>query len=435
MQAWDDFLSAQEKRLGKVTVDKWLRPLRVVHFDSGNLYLEASGAFQIHWFEEQVRPCLTTEFINNNHRPIKVHVSLKESGQETKKERIEKRQEPLVFFADALDPAATLENFIPSSDFLVGYRLLSELTNAPSPIFLWGEAGSGKTHLLMALQKAFQSKGLKALYVRTQTFTQHFVAAIRNSQMPLLRAHYRAADVLLLDDIHQLARKDATQEEFFHTFNVLHMAGKQLILTAPLPPSSLTDIEPRLISRFEWGITLHLGQLGKEELHTLLKQRCAAFEHCLSKEVRARLVDTFPSCAALNRALETLTLRLHLESSPSTLWIDIERLLHDLLAKEESAKLTPEKIIAAVAAYSGICSKDILSKAQDRACVLPRQLAMYLCRKELRLSYPTLGRLFSRDHSTVMTSVKQIEQKIKAQEQKIVTALLTIQRQVLMPFQ
>lgn len=432
MQAWDDFLNAQEKRIGKATVDQWLRSLKVVHFDSGNLYLEAKDAFHIHWFEEQMRPHLASQLINNNHRPIKVHISLKDSQYETKKESLEKRQRRLVFLPDNLDPAVTLENFIPSDDFLVGYRLLFELVErtpaAPNPIFLWGGAGTGKTHLLMALTKTFKRQGLNALYCRIETFTQHVVAAIRSSQMPLFRKHYRAADILLIDDTHQLARKDATQEEFFHTFNVLHTAGKPLLLAAQLPPALLTEIEPRLISRFEWGITLHLGHLNKENLRLLLERRSTALQLSLSKEVQEWLVETFPSCYTLNRALDALILRLHLEPSHPINPSSVKSLLQDLMENQATQKLTPEKILSAVATYSGIHLKDILSKAQTHECLLPRQLAMYLCRKELKISYPSLGRLFSRDHSTVMASVKQIEQKVKNKEPAILTALLTIQQ-------
>lgn len=435
MQAWDDFLSAQEKRLGKATIDKWLRPLKTVHFDSGNLYLEAEGAFQLHWFEEHIRPRLAMQLVNNNHRPIKVHISLKEAQAGTKKGKGEPRKEPLVFFSDTLDKAATFESFIPPQDSLVSYRLLSELATSPSPeapnpLFLWGETGTGKTHLLMALTQAFQKRGLKARYCRTETFTQHVVAAIRNSEMAQLRSTYRAADVLLIDDVHQLARKDATQEEFFHTFNTLHTTRRQLILTSALPPALLTDIEPRLISRFEWGITLHIGKLDSEELATLLDNRCRALEFSLPPEVCAFLVETFPHCTRLKCALEALILRSHLQPCPSLGIQETQALLCDLIAKEREIKLTPEKIINAAATHFGIRADLLASKTQTQECVWPRQLAMYLCRKELKLSYNALGRLFTRDHSTVMASVKQVEQKISDHDGETLTALFTIQKRL-----
>jgi len=433
MQAWDDFLSAQEKRLGKATIDKWLRPLRVVHFDSGNLYLEADGTFQLHWFEEQMRPCLAAELVNNNHRPIKVHISLKETQPEKEKGKAHPQREPLVFSSDVLDQTATFENFIPPQDSLVSYRLLEELAHStspqiPNPIFLWGETGSGKTHLLMALAYAFQKRGLKTRYCRTETFTQHVVAAIRNSEMTQLRSTYRAADVLIFDDVHQLARKDATQEEFFHTFNALHTTQRQLILSSAVPPALLTDIEPRLISRFEWGITLHMGKLDSEELATLLDKRCSTLNLSISPEVRAFLIETFPHCTLLKCALEALILRAHLQAYSSLDVTEVQALLSDLIVKEQEKKLTSEKIISSTATHFGIRSEAIVGKAQTQECVWPRQLAMYLCRKELKMSYNTLGRLFVRDHSTVMASVKQVEKKVIDHDRETLSALFTIRK-------
>ena len=151
---------------------------------------------------------------------------------------------------------------------LTGYNPIAEKYEQPvvalgafNPIYLWGGSGSGKTHLLMALTHAFKQRGLNALYARAETFTEHVVAAIRSSEMQSFRKAYRHVDVLLIDDVHVFARKDATQEEFFHTFNTLHTSGRQIILTSKCAPSLLQEIEPRLISRFEWGINVHFEKL------------------------------------------------------------------------------------------------------------------------------------------------------------------------------
>lgn len=453
MQAWDVFLKKQDSRLGEQTVDKWLRSLKVVHFDSANLYLEANEAFQITWFEEHIRPLLKKELINNNYRPIKVHLNLStiSSNPSSPPSKKEKGKAPFLCTPDKIDATATLHTFVPGNKNLVFFRLLCELAGfdstsqnfvSPSlalgtfnPVFIWGAPGSGKTHLLMALSHAFKKRGLNVLYARTETFTEHVVSAIRNSEMQMFRKTYRHPDVLLFDDVHLLARKDATQEEFFHTFNTLHSSGRQIILTSQQPSSHLTDIEPRLISRFEWGISVSLEKLESQELETIIERRCEHLHFPLSQEVRTFLINCFPHSHGVHRALEALILRIHLQNSavyqrqPAT--IDVETaalLLKDLIEKEQERAITPHKIIEIVSAYYGMRNEDILGKSQAQECVAPRQLAMYLCRNVLKLPFAAIGRIFSRDHSTVMTSVKHIQQQLDKQDKAVMAPLFEISR-------
>src|SRR6267154_1330658 len=217
----------------------------------------------------------------------------------------------------------TLENFVIGIDNqvmfhffceLVGYNPKEEKSDIPptigilNPIYLWGGAGCGKTHLLIALAQAFCKKGLNALYARAETFTEHVVSAIRASEMQSFRKAYRHVDVLLIDDVHLFARKNATQEEFFHTFNTLHTSGRQIILSSKYSPALLEEIEPRLVSRFEWGINIHFEKLKSEELKEMLLKRCTSLNFRLSDEVINFLVQIFQSSKSLNRALEALIL-------------------------------------------------------------------------------------------------------------------------------
>lgn len=454
MQAWEDFVTKQEGLLGKDVAEQWLRSLKVVHFDSGNLYLEAKDSFQILWFEEHIRPLLKTKLLNNNFRPIKVHLTVGEAllappaSKFSKKDK-GKAHPPIHFFQDKLDPAMTLENFIAGDANkvvfklfceLMGYRTENEMFEEPSlrlatfnPIYLWGGSGSGKTHLLMALTHAFKKRGLNALYARAETFTEHVVAAIRGSEMQSFRKAYRHVDVLLIDDVHVFARKDATQEEFFHTFNTLHTSGRQIILSSKCAPGLLDEIEPRLISRFEWGINVHFEKLGPKDLKQVLQKRCEGFHFPLAEEVAEYLVETFASANSLHRALEAMVLRCHLETDArhkrNSLLINLDsakRMLSDLSDQEQKSALTSEKIIAAVSAKYGIRSEDLLGKSQSQECSLPRQMAMYLCRRELKLPFQGIGQIFSRDHSTVMTSIKQIEKKLESSDKELLFSLSEI---------
>jgi chromosomal replication initiator protein len=458
MKAWEEFIKKQEGFLGAGVVDQWLRPLKVVHFDSANLYLEAKDSFQILWFEEHIRPFLKSHLLNNNFRPIKVHLTVSEAltsspaPQKSKKEK-GNFNPPLHFFFDKLDPSMTLENFIVGVDNQVVFRFFCELTGynplteqydaGPAavamlnPIYLWGSPGCGKSHLLIAIAHAFRKRGLNALYARAETFTEHVVSAIRGSEMQSFRKAYRHVDVLLIDDVHLFARKSATQEEFFHTFNTLHTSGRQIILSSKCNPALLEEIEPRLVSRFEWGINIHFETLKGEELKQMLLKRCAALNFPLSNEVVNFLTQAFPSSKSLNRALEALILRSHLEGevrhkrdSQSIDKLTVEKMLSNLILQEEQIALCPEKIISTVSATYGIRTEDLLGKSQSQECCFPRQIAMYLCRKELKLAFEKIGQIFGRDHSTVMTSIKQIEKKLEVSDKELLFTIMEIKTQL-----
>lgn len=403
MKEWDQFLSQLSQELGPEVVTKWVPEL--LRFDAANVYLGAKDSFQISWFEEHVRPRIKG-LVNHNQRPIKVHLVSEKTGTL-------KKEEPrgLSFSADPIDPEMTLENFIPSEQNLVVHKLLSD--HSPfNPIYLYGPQGVGKTHLLMGTAIALKKSGKRVFFVRAETFTEHVVQAIRLGQMQEFRKVYRDIDALIIDDIDIFSRKAATQEEFFHTFNTLHTLGRLILISANVPPTQLHEVEPRLISRFEWGISL---EVVKSSSLAILKRKAALWKMDLSEELTEWLLGKFPKNPIL--ALQALAFRTKGGSLTPTI---AERLLKDLLEKEAENALTPERIVKGVAAHYGITSEDILGKSQMRGVALHRQVAMYLCREKLKLPYQKIGDIFGRDHSTVMSSIKQIQ---KAVEEKQIESL------------
>jgi len=450
MQAWDLFLQQQEKELGPETVQKWLRNLKILRFDACNLYLEAKDSFQILWFEEHMRGRVQTKLMNGNHKNIKVHISVINETSEIKKEKNQikgsKEVKPHKFQLnfDELNPLCLFKNFVANQENQLTHKILCELadlsnsSNTPlgsfNPIYLHGPSGSGKTHLLMSLTQSFRAQGYKSLYVRAELFTDHVVTAIRAGEMGIFRQAYRTADILLVDDVQVFSRKGATQEEFFHTFNTLHLEGKQIILSAHCPPQELQLIEPRLVSRFEWGVVLPLKSLQKGDIKNMLQAKAEALQFYLPPKIIDFLVETFTSNPkALIKAFEALVLRLHLDahdSAQNLTLTTLKILLSDLLNEEQKSILTPSKIIQIIAEHFGIRSEDILGKSQTRECALPRQIAMHLCREQLKMPFMKIGDLFSRDHSTVMTSVKQIQKLLNEDHRDVTGALHAIMKKV-----
>ncbi len=422
MKAWDEFLQKMEERLGKSTIHQWVRPLRIIKFDARNLYLESGDPLQVAWFEEHLRPHLKNGLFNNNERPIQVYLTLSQS--QGVKTAIEAPKSTFSILPDRLDPEFTFDHFATSPDNMVAYKLLKEPQGLNfNPIYLYGPKHAGKTHLLTATALYYQSKGKKVFFVRAETFTSHVVQAIRLGHMLQFRSVYRNIDVLIIDDIDFLAKKDATQEEFFHTFNALHTGGKQILLSASAPPSQLTDIEQRLISRFEWGISI---KVGEGDPLAILKQKASLWKLSYSPEIYSFIAQTFREDPLI--ALQALSMRTKGMSSLTP--EKAETLLQDLIAKSQISKLTAEKIAEETAAHFGIKKEDILGKSQSREYAYPRQIAMFLIREKLKLAFQKIGEIFGRDHSTVMSSVRQIQKSIEDKGSPLISDLKAINQRL-----
>ena len=387
--------------MGKDAIDRFARTLKIVHFDAGNLYLEAGDLFQLNWFEQYLRPRIKESFHTASGRPIRVHLTLQGGVLEPKKQ-----WQPVVDLnPDSLYSNCTFETYFSGTTNEATVELLKEalLKKSFNPIYLQGPSGVGKTHLLMAAAHLLKEQKKSVFYVKADRFTQHIVTAIKSGAMPLLRQQYRKHDVLVIDEIETLAGRSASQEELFHTFNTLHLAGKQIIVAGKELPAHLKEIEPRLTSRFEWGLVLSIKPLTSPELHAYLKQ-------FLPETVIPHLLTLFTSIPVLNRAVSILKVRIK-DSTPTPALVS--QWLSHLIHEQQKKALTSDVILQAVASHFDIHLADLQGRSQTQEHATPRQIAMYLCRKQLNLSYMKIAGLFSRDHSTVMTSVKLIDKRLQ----------------------
>jgi chromosomal replication initiator protein len=314
------------------------------------------------------------------------------------------------------NPRYRFNTFVVGSSNQLAYAASLSIAENPSgsfnPLFIYGGAGLGKTHLIQAIgqQTRDSNPRLKVVYMSADSFVTELITSIRYDKMQQFRDRYRSVDALLLDDIQFLAGKERTQEEFFHTFNALYEAQKQIVFTSDAPPKDIPTLEERLRSRFEWGLIADIQPPDLETKVAILRKKAEEKKVDLPVEVSLFIAERVRSNIReleghLNRVAAFASL------TGNRLSIELAReALKDLLTKENKPITGPE-ILKVVAAHYGLKVSDLKSKSNARTIAFPRQVAMYMCKDLTDLSYPEIGRLFNdKHHSTVMYSVDKIDQ-------------------------
>ncbi len=284
---------------------------------------------------------------------------------------------------------------------------------AYNPLFIYGGSGLGKTHLLHAIGHYTRTlyKGTHVRYVSSEEFTNEFINSIRDDKAAAFQRRYRETDVLLVDDIQFLSGKVQTQEEFFHTFNTLHNANKQIVITSDLPPKQLQEFEDRMRSRFEWGLITDIQPPDLETRIAILRKKTKHERLVAPPEVLEYIASKISTnIRELEGALIRVTAFASLNRQPVDLTIT-EIVLKDLLPSETGPEITAAQIMAATAQYFGVTVEDLCGTSRSRVLVTARQIAMYLCRELTDLSLPKIGQAFGgRDHTTVMHADRKIRQ-------------------------
>ena len=322
-----------------------------------------------------------------------------------------------------LNPNFTFENFVtgPSNSFAHAAALgVSQSPGrAYNPLFIYGQTGIGKTHLMQAVgHRVLQSTSLSVSYVSSETLLNEYIESIKNRTTIEFRNKYRNADVLLIDDIQFLAGKESIQEEFFHTFNVLYDAHKQIIMTSDLPPQKMTGLEPRLVSRFEWGLVTEIESTDFETRLAILRYKQSTSKVPISDDILTFIANNITSNV---RSLEgALTRVISFSSLHKNIHLTIDNLrnlLKDQLNEEHQKDLSFDDIQRAVATYFDLRMTDMSSKRRPRSVATPRQIAMFLCRKLTRSSLPEIANSFGKTHATVVHACKTIQDRIQVEDE------------------
>ncbi len=325
--------------------------------------------------------------------------------------------------ASIFNPRYRFTTFVVGSSnqlaYAASHSIAENLSGSFNPLFIYGGAGLGKTHLIQAIGQQIRevSPRMKVVYMSADSFVTELITSIRYDKMQSFRDRYRTVDALLLDDIQFLAGKERTQEEFFHTFNALYEAQKQIVFTSDAQPKDIPTLEERLRSRFEWGLIADIQPPDLETKVAILRKKAEDKKIPLPHEVALFIAERVRSNI---RELEGYLNRVAAFASltGNRLSIDLAKeALKDLLSKDNKP-ITPPDILKVVAAHYGIKVSDLKSKSNARPISYPRQVAMYICKELTDLSYPEIGKIFNnKHHSTVMYSVEKIDQLIQDDQQ------------------
>jgi chromosomal replication initiator protein len=428
MNVWKQVLARLEQNVDRAEYVNWFTPTRFVSQKGETVDVAVPSQRFIDEIRERYGQQIRSILSDLSTDRVQVHFVIDEgSGPATAPNMIDdipvvtppRDELPTAIF----NPRYRFSTFVVGNSNQLAYAASLSIAENPSgsfnPLFIYGGAGLGKTHLIQAIGQQMRAKdrNAKVVYMSADSFVTDLISSIRYDKMQSFRDRYRSVDALLLDDIQFLAGKERTQEEFFHTFNALYEAQKQIVFTSDAQPKDIPTLEDRLRSRFEWGLIADIQPPDLETKVAILRKKAEERKIDLPHDVALFIAERVRSSI---RELEGHLNRVSAFASLTGHRINIDlakEALKDLLSKDNKP-ITPADIMKVVAAHYGIKISDLKSKSNSRPIAYPRQVAMYMCKELTDLSYPEIGKLFNnKHHSTVMYSVEKIDQLMQDDQQ------------------
>ena len=425
---WEQVLGLVEEHVGKTSTDTWLKPLRPLSVDADTFHLEVPSALFRDWLLSHLVGPLEDAFraVRGQATHLVFHVREKPQGElfpveEQKQAAQAEKQEGTK--KNGLVQHYTFSSFVVGGSNQFAHAAARAVSTHPgknyNPLFIYGGVGLGKTHLINAIgHETLVKKGSgSVVYLSSESFTNELIAHLRRNRMAEFKNKFRRVDVLILDDVQFLSGRERTQEEFFHTFNALHEANKQIILTSDKFPHGIGGLEERLRNRFEWGLIADIQPPDLETRVAILQKKARTKRISLPDEVALFIAAHVTSNV---RELEGGLTRLGALAALNQAKLTVnfaKQALRDLLAAP-SKDVSIESVQKTVSKYFGIRVADITSKRRTKLITLPRQVAMFLCRKLAAASYPMIGMRFGgKDHTTVLHACHTIETRLKQDEE------------------
>ncbi len=421
---WDKACEHLKGILHPDIYERWIAVIEAEELSDSSLTLGVDNDYYQTWLEDNYVPLIQSAIGSVNDGDLKIvfrvrpKSAFQEEAQKKKtKARPAKRQRRRSRSVSPLNPKFTFDTFIvgPSNNF--AHAASRAVAKAPAraynPLFIYGGVGLGKTHLMQAIGHYMATDNSAAVtYVSSEAFVNEYIDALQNRSLVGFRRRYRNADILLIDDIQFLARKERLQEEFFHTFNTLFDAHKQIVMTSDRPAGEITDLEQRLVSRFEWGLVAELEKPDLETRIAILRNKQAEASVKLPDEIILFIAENIK---ANIRRLEGALIRVISYSSLMQKELTLEsvrNLLRDTLDQEQQEELSFGTIQRAVAEHFDVRIADMTSKRRPRSVAVPRQVAMFLCRRMTTASLPEIANAFNKTHATVLHAYRTVENRM-----------------------
>jgi chromosomal replication initiator protein len=433
---WDEIASEIQPRVSGDAFQRWFTAIELVQADELAITFQVPNTIYQLWIESNYLSLVQSATLAVLGSPRIIKFRVIDNGKpgslgETRLEPVNEPSQAMIADQEAeaasnhgMNPRNTFDSFVVGSNNQFAHAAALAVAQSPAktynPLFIYGGVGLGKTHLMQAIgqQAIDRKKTFKVMYLSSEKFTNEFIDAIQHNTLVKFRKRYRQADVLLIDDIHFLAGKERSQEEFFHTFNTLFDGRKQIVLSSDRPASEITNLEQRLVSRFEWGLTAELQPPDIETRMAILKKKAQALHVHLAQDVLEFLAQRVRTNV---RRLEGALMRVASFVSLSGREISretVEQLLRDILQEEAKKTVTIDQIQKKVAEHFDVRLADMTSKRRPANIAFPRQVAMYLARRHTKASLNEIGDAFGgRDHGTVLHACKTVTGRMVKEDQ------------------
>ncbi|MGI6668242.1 MAG: chromosomal replication initiator protein DnaA [Acetivibrionales bacterium] len=413
---WPKVLNLLKNELTEISYNTWIKTIKPIYIDSTTLELEVPTDFNKGILESRYIMLISNAIKQVTLREYSIVVT---TQQESARKQSEGNDNDDVYNS-ILNPKYTFDTFVIGNSNRLAHAASVAVAEAPAqaynPLFLYGGVGLGKTHLMHAIGHYILSQNAtsRVLYVSSEKFTNELINAIKDDRNEEFRGKYRNIDVLLIDDIQFIGGKERTQEEFFHTFNALYEAHKQIVISSDRSPRDIPTLEDRLRSRFEWGLTADIQFPDLETRIAILKKKAQMENVIIPDDVFVFIADKVVSnIRELEGALNKVIAYSSLTDAPISVDLCTE-VLKELLSSQNARVIDIPYIIESVARYFDLQPEDFFSKKRNRSISYPRQIAMYLSREITGTSLPKIGEEFGgRDHTTVIHAIQKIEEDIQ----------------------
>ena len=433
---WEKIASGIQPHVSADAFQRWFAAIELVHADEVALTFQVPNTIYQLWIESNYLNLVESASLTvlGSPREIKFRVCENGKAERTGQPSAElagdpapsriPEKDPEPASVQGMNPRNSFDTFVVGSNNQFAHAAALAVAQSPAktynPLFVYGGVGLGKTHLMQAIgqQVMHRKKNYKVMYLSSEKFTNEFIDAIQHNTLVKFRKRYRQTDLLLIDDIHFLAGKERSQEEFFHTFNTLFDGRKQIVLSSDRPASEITNLEQRLVSRFEWGLTAELQPPDIETRMAILRKKAQILHVQLSQEILEFLAQRVRTNV---RRLEGALMRVASFVSLSGREVSretVEQLLRDILQEEAKKIVTIDQIQKKVAEHFDVRLADMTSKRRPANIAFPRQIAMYLARRHTKASLNEIGDAFGgRDHGTVLHAYKAVTERMKKEDQ------------------